>query len=34
MSDQAIVALTFLISYGVILGYTVHLLRRHRRAGG
>lgn len=33
MSDQTIVILSFLISYGVIVGYAAHLLVRHRRAG-
>jgi hypothetical protein len=34
MSDQMIVMLTFLVSYGAVLGYAVYLHLRHRRAGG
>lgn len=33
MSDLTIVILTFLISYGLIVGYAVQLLVRRRRAG-
>ena len=33
MSDSAIVIGTFLISYGVIIGYATYLHLRRRRAG-
>jgi hypothetical protein len=34
MSDQLIVLGTFMISYGVIIGYAVYLHIRRRRAEG
>lgn len=34
MSDQMVVTLVFLVSYGAIVGYAVYLHLRHRRAGG
>lgn len=34
MSDTVIVAGTYLISYGLIVGYAVYLHLRRRRAGG
>lgn len=34
MSDQTIVTLTFLLSYGAVLAYAAYLHLRHRRAGG
>jgi hypothetical protein len=34
MSDELIVLGTFLISYGVIIGYAVYLHIRRRRAEG
>jgi hypothetical protein len=34
MSDELIVLGTFLISYGVIIGYAVYLHLRRRRAEG
>jgi hypothetical protein len=33
MSDQAIVIGTFVISYGVMVGYAIYLHLRRRRAG-
>jgi hypothetical protein len=33
MSETLVVAGTFLISYGLIVGYAVHLHIRRRRAG-
>jgi hypothetical protein len=33
MSDELIVVGTFLISYGVIIGYAAYLHLRRRRAG-
>ncbi len=33
MSDGAIVILTFVVSYGLIVGYTAYLLRRRRKTG-
>lgn len=34
MSDQVLVALVFVISYGTIIGYAAYLHLRRRRAGG
>lgn len=34
MSDSIVVAGTYLISYGAIVGYAVYLHLRRRRAGG
>jgi hypothetical protein len=34
MSETFIVAGTYLISYGLILGYAIYLHVRRRRAGG
>lgn len=34
MSDSLVVAGTYLISYGAIVGYAVYLHLRRRRAGG
>lgn len=33
MSETAVVAGTFLISYGLIVGYAIHLHLRRRRTG-
>jgi hypothetical protein len=34
MSDTIVVAGTYVISYGLIVGYAVYLHLRRRRAGG
>lgn len=34
MSDQAVVILVFVLTYGAIAGYVWYLHLRHRRAGG
>jgi hypothetical protein len=34
MSDELIVVGTFVVSYGVIVGYAAYLHLRRRRAGG
>lgn len=33
MSDQVVVALVFLLTYGIVIGYAWYLHLRRRRAG-